>query len=465
MKLHFCGIGGSGMASLAVLASNMGLAVSGSDTSKSYRLDAIKEITTQLYDTHRQENVWGADVVVTSLAVPADNIEIQEAHKRSIPVWTRTECLGFLLTGKNLIAVTGSFGKSSTTSVLSDCFMASGAEPTVYLGARSRHYGLGARKGDSDYAIVEACEYKNEFLLLKPRHLIVLNLHINHEDFFGYDRIKLTHSFECLIAQNYHALETLWLPEDDIGSLPLLRTGHPNIKTYGLPTSEWYTECTYNTHSEMSEVALYHHGVKVAEYTTGLIGRHTIRNLAPVLGLCHTLGFSSTDIGNALSVHTPLARRFERVIESERLTMIDDNARLPQQVEMTVSAAKGIMRSGGKLIGVLGIWGRLNKRNLVAYAGAVAKCDVVFVMPSSGFETVNGGLEPVGADLLLCNAINAGGGHGVIYDEPADIAQYLTAPQTLVLTMGYDGFTSQFMALGQYLMAHTAPKHNLLVEG
>lgn len=457
MKLYFCGIGGAGMASLAMLASKIGFLISGSDTSNSHRLNIIKQKTTNFYDSHCAENIHGSDVVVTSLAISSDNPEVCEAHRLSIPVWTRTECLSFLLTSKSLIAVTGSFGKSSTTSVLSDCFVASGFDPTVYLGASSENYGLGARRGDGKYAIVEACEYKNEFLSLRPAHLIVLNLHINHEDFFGHDREKLTALFERMIGLNHLSLETLWLPEDDIGSLPLIRKGYPNVKTYGLMTSEWYTDYKRDTDSGLSEISLYHHGVKVAEYTTTLFGQHLIRNLAPVLGICRTLGLSNFDIGRALSSHTPLPRRFQKIVELDKLVIVDDNARLPQQVDMTVAAGREYLGTSGIVVGVLGIWGKLNRRDLDAYATAVEKCDAVLVLPSKGFEVLEGGLEPIGSDLLLCDAIKARGVRSSILRESADITQYISPDKTLILTMGYDNFTTEFKSLTEYLTSQLDP--------
>ncbi len=406
----------------------------------------------QMHEAQAAEHVNNADVVVRSVAVLDDNAEIQSAFARGVPVWTRMECLARLLHGKQVIAVAGSFGKSTTATLMADCLTGSGLDPTVYVGAEIPTLSSGARWGGGSLVVVEACEYRREILHLIPSHLVITNLAVNHEDEFGSDLARVTRLFESYIQINAQHLQSIWIGEDNQGSRSLLRTGLSGLQTYGTCTSDWYTEGQAEAGSDTMVVHLYNRQRPAGVYRTRWIGRHVARNLAPVLGMARMLGVSEPNLAQALIDSRALKRRYEVVFRNRRLEVVDDNARLPEQVATTLATARARVGSTGRVVAVLGVWGMLNCRNLHAYAEAVEVCDNVFVLPSAKFELANGGPEPPHADETLSELIRRRGGAAERLRSAHQVTDAVLGYQsTIVLTMGYESFASTFEGLHREL--------------
>jgi len=270
--------------------------VSGSDRGDSVELKLLRDAgAAEVVGLQQAANVKLADVVVRSVAVPDDNPEILAARTFGIPVWTRTECLARLLAHHETVAVAGSFGKTTTASLLADC-MCQSADPVVYVGARPAHDCLSVRWGRGRLAVVEACEYRREFFHLAPAHLLLTNIAVNHEDEFGDGMSKVLRTFESFIRINERALHSVWVGLDDPGLRLLHKRGILNARTYGTQNADWDAVGGFDSTHNRTEVRLLHRGKSAGTFWTHWYGPHIVRNLVPVLGFCKEFGVSGADV-------------------------------------------------------------------------------------------------------------------------------------------------------------------------
>lgn len=444
MHFHFCGVAGIGMANLARLVLMAGHTLTGSDCRKSPIQDELLKAGAQRVSPFQHgDNVCGADVVVKSVAVPDKNPEIGASRVLGIPVWTKTQCLSWLIQNKATIAIAGSFGKSSTTTLLADILVGAEMDPTIYVGGNVPTLGCGARWGQGDISVVEACEYQREIQYLFPKHLVITNLAVNHEDVFGYTLNGITDFFERYISSQEYNLETIWLNESDPGSRIILSKGIKHVQKYGTVSSEWST-VVHRSDSQGSVFELFYRGQSEGYYKTHWPGLHVVANLTPVLGLARYLDLKPSSIAIGLKTSKPLDRRYQIVYKDDCLEIIDDNARLPEQVATTVNAARLMPGYSHIILVVLGIWGRLNRRNLQKYALGLQGCEHIFVLPSEPFDVRNGGPEPEGADEELVSLLRGQGASASCMKTTDEINEWITEFPTRILMMGYDSFNSKF---------------------
>lgn len=452
MNIHFSGVGGVGMSNLARLALAAGHRVRGSDRRRTAAMDQLlAQGADRMLDMQLGQDVDQVDMLVRSVAIPEENPDVLAARAHCVPVWTRMQCLSCLVDDRDVIAIAGSFGKSSTAALMADILLGTGQDPTIYVGASMPSLGSGARWGCGRLAVVEACEYRMEILHLRPKHLLITNLAVNHEDEFGNDLKLITRLFDSYLQINAARLETVWVDQSDPGTARLCLHGIDGVQSWGRPDSDWHAHGA-QVASDRLQVRLLYRGRDAGVFHTRWSGLHLVRSLVPVLGMAKLLGLRDQDIEAALLASRPLPRRYQILQSCTSLEVVDDNARLPDQVATTLATARARAGSNGRVVAVLGVWGMLNRRDLAGYSGAVANCDEVFVLPSTRFEAAQGGPEPDGADAALVDLIRCRGIGAQRLNSASEVAALVSGEhRTVVVTLGYESFAQTFGAIHREL--------------
>jgi UDP-N-acetylmuramate-alanine ligase len=237
----------------------------------------------------------------------------------------------------------------------------------------------------------------------------------------------------------------VWIGEHDAGLRRLRLDALRGVQTWGTPASDWYAQ-SLGVQADMQRLQLLHRGRDAGVFRTRWCGMHIVRSLAPVLGMAKVLGMADDVLTEALASSRPLPRRYEIVHAEAGLEIVDDNARLPDQVATTVASARARAGADGRVVAVLGVWGTLNRRDLASYATAVVGCDQVHVLPSAAFEQAQGGPEPDGADAKLVDLIRGKGVNARRLGTSADLPSFVSRRdgRTVVVTMGYESFVPVF---------------------
>ena len=339
-KVHFVGIGGAGMSGIAEVLLDYDLEVSGCDLAFSETTRRLADRGAQLFEGHSPDHLDGVDLVVRSSAVSRDNPEIETAGKRRIPVVRRAEMLSELMRLKYGVAVAGTHGKTTTTSLVGAVLTDAGLDPTVIVGGRLRVSGTGARLGKSDYLVAEADEYDRSFLRLQPVVAVVTSIDRDHLDTYeDLDAIKKAF-FEFTDKVPFFGQAILCLDDANVQEL-LDRLEGRRVLTYGLSpqanlravdlaTTENGTRfgVQISLQGDLGEVDLPMHGV------------HNVRNALAAVAVGLALGIDFAEIAASLNDFKGVHRRFERKGSWRGATVIDDYAHHPTEVRATLEAAR-----------------------------------------------------------------------------------------------------------------------------
>ena len=343
-KIHMVGIGGVSMSGIADILINMGYTVTGSDANES---DITRRLETQGIPVkigHFPENVHGADVVVYTAAVKQDNPELVEAHNLNIETIERSDFLGMLTKlYKETIAISGTHGKTTTTSMVSSIFLKAIADPTIQVGADlSVLDGLNYRVGKSDYFIVEACEYVRSFLKFFPKTAVVLNIEEEHLDCYkDLDDIKNAfNSFLDIPTED----GTIILNADDVDCMAIAQNHKANLITFGIdnPATWIATNIVKNedsTYSFTAKSAFDEINVKLSVF-----GYHNIYNALAAIAVSKTYNLSNEAIIEGLLAFGGAKRRFEYVGMYNEIKIYDDYAHHPTEIKATLKTAKTIAK-------------------------------------------------------------------------------------------------------------------------
>ena len=340
IHIHFMGIGGISMSGLAEVLLNAGFTISGSDDRKSPLTEHLSSLGAKISYGLRAENITeDIDLVVYTAAISADNAEYAEAVSKGIPMMSRAVLLGQIMKNyKTPIAISGTHGKTTTTSMVSEVLLAANADPTLSIGGILKSIGGNIRVGKSEYFVTEACEYTNSFLSFFPRISIILNIEEDHMDFF-----KDIHE----IRDSFHRFAGL-LPED--GYLII----NSNIERYKEVTADLccdvvtfgtdsasdysYTDLSYDEFGRPS-FTLLKKGEPQYKVSLGVVGEHNVLNSLSVIALMDVLGMDSETVLTALKKFTGTDRRFEVKGKLGGITILDDYAHHPTEIEATLKAA------------------------------------------------------------------------------------------------------------------------------
>lgn len=341
IHVHFIGIGGISMSGLAEILLEKGFTVSGSDAKESDLTRSLTARGAQIFYGQCAANIIpGIDLVVYTAAIHPDNPEFAEAKAKGLPMLSRAELLGEIMDNyRNSIAVAGTHGKTTTTSMISEILLAANADPTITVGGILPSIGGNLRNGQSDIFVSEACEYTNSFLNFRPKYSIILNVEAEHLDFFK-DLDDIRNSF-CKFAANTLA-DGATIINGEIDDYRSLTNGLPQqIITYGLDDScEYYAaNLTFNEKACATFTAMHNDQV-VCEITLSVPGRHNVSNAMAAVALACTMGIPADAIIRGLDAFRGANRRFQYKGTVDGVTIIDDYAHHPTEIRATLTAAK-----------------------------------------------------------------------------------------------------------------------------
>lgn len=341
-NVHFIGIGGISMSGLAEILFDEGFQVSGSDMNKSALTEALEEKGIRVDYGQRASNIRDdVDVVVYTAAIHPDNPEFQAAKEKGIPMMARADLLGEMMRNyKHAVNISGTHGKTTTTSMLSEILLAAETDPTITVGGILPSIGGNIRVGGPEIFVAEACEYTNSFLSFFPTMEIILNIEADHLDFFK-DLEDIRHSFR-LFAQKLDEKGILIINRD-IERMEEITEGLPcRVITFGTDPAE----CTYSAadiaFDELARASytLMVEGKPQETITLGVPGMHNVYNSLSAIAAARELGIPMEKIQAGLLHFTGTNRRFEKKGEIGGVTVIDDYAHHPQEIKATLTTAK-----------------------------------------------------------------------------------------------------------------------------
>jgi UDP-N-acetylmuramate--alanine ligase len=346
--IHFVGIGGAGMSGIAEVLLNLGYVISGSDLSDSAALKRLHSLGIQTHVGHDAKNIVGADAVVTSTAVQADNPEVVAAHAKLIPVVPRAVMLAELMRLKTGVAIAGTHGKTTTTSLVASVLAEAGMDPTFVIGGKLNSAGANAKLGSGDYIVVEADESDASFLNLLPIMAVVTNIDADHMDTYGHDFNKLKGAFiEFLHRMPFYGAAILCTDDAAVRSI-LPEVSRP-ITSYGFNEEAQVRAVNVRAdNGRMCFTVQRRNGVTLPDLdiTLNLAGEHNVLNALAAIAIAVELNVPDAALQKALAEFKGVGRRFQRHGEvaaksGGHFTLIEDYGHHPVEVAATLAAARG----------------------------------------------------------------------------------------------------------------------------
>jgi len=399
-KIHFVGIGGSGMSGIAEVLLNLGHKVSGSDIKKTEVTQRLKQLGAKIYIGHHAQNVKKVDVVVTSTAIPKDNPEVIQAVKNKIIIIPRVEMLAELARLKYTITIAGTHGKTTTTSMTSMVLDAGGLDPTIVIGGKLKNLKSSARLGKGEYLIAEADESDGSFLKLSPVITVVTNIDNDHLDYY-----KTMENLKDAFVKHMNSVPfygcSIICTDNSLVKEVIPRLTRKYI-TYGLTGKPDVTAKDIKVVNGNTEYSLIYKNKKLGKIILRVPGEHNILNslAAITVGLQYNIAFAS--IQNALNTYGGVGRRIEIKGEKNGITVIDDYGHHPTEIEATLSAIKHNWKNK-KLIALFQPHRYTRTQNLYREFGkALKKADAVYVMDI--YPASEKPIKGVTSDLIIKSA-------------------------------------------------------------
>ena len=426
-KIHFVGIGGSGMCGIAEVLLNQGYRISGSDIRASAVTERLAKLGIEIFIGHRPDNVASADVVVTSTAVAGDNPEVEEALRRRLPVVPRAQMLAELMRYRHGIAVAGTHGKTTTTSLLASVLGFSGMDPTFVIGGRLNSAGTNAKLGGSRYLVAEADESDASFLHLQPMVAIVTNIEADHMATYDGDFGKLKRTFiDFLHNLPFYGVAVVCI------DCPVIRSLLPEIKrqviTYGFSDDADYQAINVRQQGMKTTFEVLRRGDhETVKVTLNLPGQHNVLNALATFATASDEGVPDLVIAEGLGQFTGVGRRFqvlgEFATQERSVMLVDDYGHHPTEVDVTIQAVRDGW-ADKRLVMIFQPHRFSRTRDLYEdFVDVLSKVDVLIIM-----DVYAAGEEPIpGADSrALCRSIRQRGQVEPIFAAcPADVASIL----------------------------------------
>ena len=337
-KIHFVGIGGIGMSGIAEVLLNLGYKVSGSDLRASDTTERLVGLGAEIGIGHQAENLQNVDVVVISSAVPDDNSEVVEAKRLHVPVIPRAEMLAELMRMKYGIAIAGTHGKTTTTSMAASVLGHAGIDPTVVIGGKLNAIGTNAQLGQGKFLVAEADESDGSFLVLSPTIAVVTNIDADHLDHYsGIDEIKATF-VEFINKVPFYGLAVLCLDDPNIRDiLPLVKKRY---LTYGL-SAQADIRATHVRHDGFTSSFVAHYkGYRLGEVTFHMPGAHNVLNAMACIAVALELDIPFAAIQEGFARFGGVGRRFQVKGEPKGVMVVDDYGHHPAEIKATLAAAR-----------------------------------------------------------------------------------------------------------------------------
>jgi len=443
--IHFVGIGGIGMSGIAEVMHNLGYSVQGSDVAEGYVVQGLRSRGIPVTIGHNAENLGDAAVVVVSTAIVRTNPEVEAAYQRRIPVVRRAEMLAELMRLKSTVAVAGTHGKTTTTSMVAALLDAGGVDPTVINGGIINQYGSNARLGDSEWMVVEADESDGSFLRLDGTYAIVTNIDPEHLDHYGsFDKAKDAY-VEFVENVPFYGAALLCLDHPEVQAI-IPRVRDRRIVTYGFAAS-----------ADVRGVNVVpHHGgnrfeaiIRSRDGSTRSIegielpmpGRHNVQNALAAIGVALELGIPDATIQQGFAKFGGVKRRFTKVGETGGATIIDDYGHHPVEIRAVLAAARE--SAEGRVIAVVQPHRFTRLKNLMdEFAQAFNDADMVYVTPVYAAGELP--LEGVSSDALVENVQRRGHRAVAAIESEDALAKMLAGviqPRDMVICLGAGDIT------------------------
>ena len=439
-RIHFIGIGGAGMGGIAEVLANEGYQVSGSDIANNRVTEHLASLGAEIKIGHKAENVHGASVVVVSTAIHADNPEVMAARELRIPVVRRAEMLAELMRYRHGIAIAGTHGKTTTTSLIASVYAQAGADPTFVIGGLLNSAGTNARLGTSRYLIAEADESDASFLHLQPMVAIVTNIEVDHMDTYGGDFTKLRATFlEFLHNLPFYGLAVVCIDDPVIRGL-LPEIGRATI-TYGYSDDADIQVQEFVQEGSQSRFQLRLQDGSVLPLRLNLPGRHNALNAAAAVAVALEDHIPTDAVVDALAQFAGVGRRFQQYGEFDtgagKALLVDDYGHHPTEVKATLASARAAWPDR-RLVMIFQPHRYTRTRDLYDdFADVLAKVDALIML-----DVYSAGEDPIpGADgRSLCRSIRQRGILDPIFvatpaEVPAVLADVLKDGD-VVLTQG-----------------------------
>ncbi|MEY4730698.1 MAG: hypothetical protein RL020_1856 [Pseudomonadota bacterium] len=344
--VHFVGIGGSGMSGIAEVLLNQKFRISGSDLADNATTQRLASLGMQIYHGHSAANINGADAVVTSTAVKSDNPEVIAAREKHIPIVPRAMMLAELMRLKQGIAVAGTHGKTTTTSLISSILAEAGMDPTFVIGGRLNSAGANARLGSGEFIVAEADESDASFLYLQPVVSVVTNIDADHMETYQHDFNKLKQAFVDFIEHlPFYGRAVLCADDENVRDI-MTRVSKP-ITTYGVSDGvQLQAKNIRHSGGQMQFDCVIKNGsTKTLPITLNLPGHHNVLNSLAAIAVSQEVGASDAAIVKALAEFKGVGRRFQRygdlATDGGTYTLVDDYGHHPVEMAATIAAARG----------------------------------------------------------------------------------------------------------------------------
>lgn len=338
--IHFIGIGGSGMYPLAQILHSQGYYITGSDNNPTDTLEKIKELGIPVFMGQRAENIRGADLIIHTAAIMADNEELIASKESGVPVLERSDLLGILSTHfQNAICISGTHGKTTTSSMTTQILLDAGADPTAVIGGKLSSIGGSGRIGKSEHMVCESCEFVDTFLKLSPDIAVVLNIDEDHMDYFK--------NMENLIA-SFHkfcsmATKKIIFNGDDENSHKAVDSIEKEKITFGFSdTNDYYPANIKKQQGVHTTFDLMYRGEKLSEIDLFVPGTHNILNACAACAAAIESGVPANKVNLGMKNFKGAGRRFEVLYHENGITVVDDYAHHPAEIRVTLEAAKAM---------------------------------------------------------------------------------------------------------------------------
>ena len=433
-RIHFVGIGGIGMSGIAEVLLNLGYEISGSDLGSTEITQRLDGMGATIHQGHNASHIGNADVVVTSTAVRPDNPEVLSAHQRNIPVIPRAEMLAELLKMKFSIAVSGSHGKTTTTSIVATLLAHGGLDPTMVIGGKLANIGSNARLGDGEVIVAEADESDGSFLKLSPCLAVITNIDREHLDYYR-DVEEIKEAFlQFANIVPFYGSTILCL--DDVHTRDILPRIKRKIVTYGLAAQADYRAEDISFSGSSTRFSLFYRDLLLGTLKLNVPGLFNVYNALAATAVAKEMDLTFPVIQEGLQRFTGVQRRLEVRGEVQRIAVVDDYGHHPTEIRATLAAAKQVW--AGRIIVVFQPH-RYTRTQALFQEFLTAFTDADFLIVTDIYPANEEPIPGVSAEVL-CEAIRQAGHpdavHFSSFDAIVDHMIEMAQPEDVILTQG-----------------------------
>jgi len=434
-KFHFIGIGGAGMSAIAQVLLQKGYTVTGSDIAKSEVVHRLERLGAKIFIGHCRENIEGAEAIVVSTAIAADNPEVLEARARGIKIFHRSDIVAMLLNAVQGIAVAGAHGKTTTTSIVALMLEKNGIDPTIIIGGDLDYLNGNAKLGHGKYLVAEADESDGSFVKLEPSIAIVTNIENDHMDHYG--------TMEAIL-QAFKTFLSKLDPQTGLGVLcfdnhyvrDIAAEVDRKIVSYALDNEADYMAKDIVVRGTTTTYNVYHKNTNLGTIEINVPGRHNVANSLAAVAVGMTVGLSFQQIAEGIAVFRGVKRRFQTKGRVDGIWVVDDYAHHPTEIATTLKAARGVAPK--RLVCAFQPH-RYTRTKFLAkeFGGAFGDADILILT-----DIYSAGEEPIAgiSGELIKEEVERQTGKKVMYiPDKANVARYLAEiveSGDLVMTMG-----------------------------